>query len=90
LLRKACREFLPEKVLKRTDKLGFFTPLQEILKNEIKFVEAILSDSPWVERKLIQMDLERIKSNKSDGNTSERVWRSMSLTLWSRLFEVEL
>jgi asparagine synthase (glutamine-hydrolysing) len=90
LLREAGKEFLPEKVYNRTDKLGFFTPLQDILQKEIKFVEEILVDSPWVEKKMIQIDLEKIKSNKSDGDISERVWRAMSLTLWAKMFNVEL
>lgn len=90
LLREAGKEFLPEKVYNRTDKLGFFTPLQHILQEEIKFVEKILADSPWVEQKTIQLDLDMIRLKKSDGNISERVWRAMSLTLWANLFNVEL
>ncbi|MFN3998537.1 asparagine synthase (glutamine-hydrolyzing) [Algoriphagus sp.] len=90
LLREAGKKFLPEKVYKRTDKLGFFTPLQHILQDEIEFVSEILSDSPWVEKKMIQQDLEMIRSRKSNGNIAERVWRAMSLTLWAKIFNVEL
>lgn len=90
LLREAGKEFLPDKVYNRTDKLGFFTPLTEILQNEIKFVEEILAESPWVEKKMIEIDLEKIRFRKSNGEISERVWRAMSLTLWSRMFNVEL
>lgn len=90
LLREAGCEFLPEKVYNRTDKLGFFTPLQHILQEEINFVAEILADSPWVEQEMIQQDLEMIRSRKSNGNISERVWRAMSLTLWAKLFNVEL
>ncbi|MDO9551459.1 asparagine synthase (glutamine-hydrolyzing) [Rhodonellum sp.] len=90
LIRKAGKEFIPETVFKRKDKLGFFTPIHEMLHSEIDWVKEMVGSPTWVDGKVIQKDIDFYRSSGNSIEISERLWRTVSLACWSNLFNVKL
>jgi len=90
LIRKAGKEFLPEKVFKRKDKLGFFTPLNEMLSGDINWVEEKIGNVDWVNNQSVMNDIDSFKGVKKGADASERLWRILSLACWAKLFNVSI
>lgn len=90
LIRKAGKEFLPEKVFIRGDKLGFFTPQNEMLSKNIQWVEEMIGNVDWVNYQSIRNDIDSFKGPNKGVDTSERLWRILSLACWAKLFNVSI
>ncbi len=90
LIRKAGKEFIPDTVFKRKDKLGFFTPIHEMLHSEIDWVKERIGSPKWVDGKVINKDIEFYRGSGNSIEISERLWRTVSLACWSNLFNVNL
>ncbi len=90
LIRKAGKPFLPDKVIKRKDKLGFYTPIHEMLHIEIDWVHDMVGSPTWADAKVIAKDIEFYRGKKDSLEVSERLWRTVSLACWAKLFNVDL
>lgn len=90
ILREACRQYLPDIIYNRTDKIGFYTPL----------VDALMKDKEWVskqmgKRKLLVQDhqaalLAKLQSGKLNTPDALQIWRTMSLNIWMDQFKIEM
>lgn len=88
MLRESCREYLPDIIYNRTDKIGFYTPL----------IDAIYRDAKWVESNLAartllahgQRDMLIGKMNAKTLTTPDalQIWRAMSVNIWMNEFNV--
>lgn len=94
LLRKTCSDLIPEKVIKRKDKLGFFTPIHEMLSNEIDWVESVILDEKElhtiVDMEIIKSDIDFYRSRKIDNDISRRLWRVLSFCIWKKQFNISI
>lgn len=90
LIRKAGKEFLPDSIFKRKDKLGFFTPIHEMLRSEIDWVKEHVGSPTWVNYDIVSKDIEFYSREGMNMEISERLWRTVSLACWAKLFNVEL
>jgi asparagine synthase (glutamine-hydrolysing) len=94
ILREACEDFLPQSVLKRRDKIGFFTPLGAMLQAERHWVLAMLSDDyaralDLFNIKAIKALLEGvIQTHSSNIDDVLRVWRALSVRVWAETFSL--
>jgi asparagine synthase (glutamine-hydrolysing) len=88
LLREACRQYLPDEVYNRTDKIGFFTPL----------IDALYKDEKWVAEKLVARQtltqeyntilLGKLSAKTLDVPTALQLWRAVSVNIWMDVFNV--
>lgn len=84
LLVESTKEYLPEKILNRKDKMGFPVPLNLWMKDELKeFVISIFDQGP--EREYFNKDLVK-KSVESESQFGRKVWGLLSLELWYQEF----
>lgn len=90
LIRKAGKDFLPKAVLRRKDKLGFFTPIHEMLRHEINWVEEIVLTNFWTDFEVIKSDITFYKTNGASNERSQRLWRVLSLLTWVKLFRIKI
>ena len=94
-LREACADLLPQAVIDRTDKIGFHTPLQDLLKAEIDWVRswvcgeaaraAGLYDIGWIDARCTEL-----ANGVADGYGAGAVWRALVVMLWADAFKVDL
>lgn len=90
LIREAGKAYLPDKVLARRDKIGFYTPLGDMLFENIKFVERTILASDWNMGPLVSEDIELSKQRVSSHHRLQRLWRLTSLVVWAELFNVKM
>jgi asparagine synthase (glutamine-hydrolysing) len=86
LLKKVFKDEIPEKILKRRDKMGFPVPLKEWFGGPLKdFVHDIFSSEAAKTRGFY--DPKKILKNLNNSSQfSRKVWGLLSLELWHREF----
>jgi asparagine synthase (glutamine-hydrolysing) len=90
VLRNSMKGILPEEVRMRTDKMGFVTPQDLWLRNEMKdWVEDIFSSKSFRERKYFRpevvMNYWHLFCN-NNLNAGSAIWRWLCVELWLRKF----
>ncbi|MDB5255474.1 MAG: putative asparagine synthase, glutamine-hydrolyzing, partial [Chitinophagaceae bacterium] len=93
LLRRACADLLPDKVLKRKDKIGFYTPLQDMLKRDVLWIEKVLTSYKDIDKFIVpdvwKSDVAFFKSNEHSVERSLRLWRVLSFVVWMQTFQID-
>ena len=86
LFKRAIKGLLPDKVLNRTDKMGFPVPLQIWARDAAKdfFCDVLLSQRTR-ERGLYDMDVVE-QLIRQESNFSRVLWGLLQLELWHREF----
>lgn len=92
MLRLACRDLLPESVWKRKDKIGFYTPLQDILRKDILWIEEVLNSFKDIDTFIVpevwKSDVAFYKGKGESLERGLRLWRILSFVIWIRTFQV--
>ncbi len=92
MLRLSCRDLLPESVLKRKDKIGFYTPLHDILRKDIVWIEDVLHSFKDIDTFIVpevwKSDVAFYKGNGESLERGLRLWRILSFVVWVRTFHV--
>lgn len=89
-LREAMRETLPERILSRTDKIGFDTPQNKWFRSSLRgFISDIFNSEKFMTRKyfnpsFIRREFDYFCNGKK--NIKSNIWRCISLELWLRKF----
>jgi asparagine synthase (glutamine-hydrolysing) len=93
LLRRACADLLPDQVLKRKDKIGFYTPLHDMLKQDIVWIENILTSFKAMDKFIVpevwKSDVVFFKGNEKSIERSLRLWRVLSFVVWMKAFQID-
>ena len=94
ILRDACRDLLPAAVLERRDKIGFFTPLQNMLKAESEWVGRLVTDEyarglNLYDGEMIGSCLNAIAQGNGRSDAAHLVWRALSMRIWAEMFNVQ-
>ncbi len=90
LLREACREFLPDEVYNRTDKIGFYTPLIDALYRDEKWALEMLAACTFTTPEARDKMVSGLKSRKLNVPAALLIWRSISVSVWMNTFNVRL
>ena len=94
MLRLACADLLPDQVLKRKDKIGFYTPLHEMLKKDIVWIEQVLSSFEALDRFISsdvwKSDVAFYKGDEVSMEKGLRLWRTVSFVIWLRIFNINV
>lgn len=86
VFKKVIRPYLPEKILSRTDKMGFPTPLNQWLKAEAyDFVMDIFVSGKAQNRELVN-NKKVVQGIESEGEYSRKIWGLLCLELWQQEF----
>jgi asparagine synthase (glutamine-hydrolysing) len=86
LLKKAVRDVLPRKVLKRKDKMGFPVPLHLWARNRVRgYISDILLSSVCRNRGLFSPDQIKKLIDREE-EYGRRLWGILNLELWFRTF----
>lgn len=94
LLRETCKDIIPDMILNRKDKIGFYTPLQEMIQKEKEWVKNLLQDEfcrslNLFDLKIIREDFENIEKKALLANEAYlRIWRSLCIRVWAEMFNV--
>jgi asparagine synthase (glutamine-hydrolysing) len=90
ILREALRDLLPERVLQRTDKVGFQTPEANWLAGPLaSFAEEVLTTGACRARGYVDVDAARHSIRQQRRRAWEAgspLWRAVSLELWAQAF----
>jgi asparagine synthase (glutamine-hydrolysing) len=92
LLRESCGDLLPEPVLTRRDKIGFYTPMGDLLRAESEWVRSRIADDVAREIDVYAMPtvvaaLDSLSSGApARPDAAHVVWRSLSVRLWAEQF----
>ncbi|GAA4466972.1 asparagine synthase (glutamine-hydrolyzing) [Nemorincola caseinilytica] len=90
LLRVACREYLPDEVYHRTDKIGFYTPLVDALYRDEVWVKEQMAANTLLTPALNTELVQRLTARTLDVPSALYIWRSISVLLWAQQFHVQL
>jgi asparagine synthase (glutamine-hydrolysing) len=89
--RESLKEIVPDEIISRKDKIGFFSPGEQIwLRNDLKlFADEIFNSSAFLNRGIFNHRL--IKSAyrkylKGDSRTAKKLWQTLMTELWFRIF----
>jgi asparagine synthase (glutamine-hydrolysing) len=90
LLREAMRSFLPERISRRTDKVGFATPGSEwIAKNKT----ILASYLEWLPREILKVDAISARLSRATPSLPARMasalWRCVNLGAWWKIFQID-
>jgi asparagine synthase (glutamine-hydrolysing) len=88
LLRESCRQYLPQLVYNRTDKIGFYTPLINALQGDKKWVALQLEGSnSFTADHFHKLIAEKLTGHLSVGEALQ-IWRLLSLQIWKQIFNI--
>ena len=85
LLREATRDFLPDTIYTRTDKVGFATPEQAwLLEHDAAFKAYITPDlDEYFDTRLLLKNWDRMVRNAPNSDT-RKLWRMVNLGIWCK------
>jgi asparagine synthase (glutamine-hydrolysing) len=92
ILREAMRDYLPIEVYNRRDKIGFATPEDDWLRNEMKsYVEDIMfsrefKEMPFLNWKKFEKDY--LLFSKEGAAFEKTLWSILSIHLWLKKFNI--
>ncbi len=89
ILRDAMKDILPEKILKRNDKVGFGTPQNNWFRKPEwqKIINGVLSSKSFSARNIVDVNAAKelySKHLKGDINVAKDIWKWIHLELWFR------
>lgn len=86
IFKKAVKQFLPEAIYNRTDKMGFPTPLNQWIQGEAHdYVREILLSRAAINRELID-NRQVMHKIASESKFGRNIWGLLSLELWQQSF----
>ena len=84
LLREAAKKYIPENIYKRTDKVGFETPVEKWLQNhQITILDLISQQLDFINHKELKINFFKLLSQKPSF-----VLRLYSLAVWKKVFSI--
>ena len=88
MLRESCRQYLPEEVYQRTDKIGFYTPLADSLTRDKDWVLSNYKNINFIDRKY-KGELEtHLNSGHLSTPDALHIYRQLSVYLWMKEFNM--
>ncbi len=88
ILRESCRQYIPDKVYNRKDKIGFYTPLVNMLCKDENWVLSHFGKSGFLTTAHVNELSNKLKSKTLTINDALHIWRSISMDIWMKEFKV--
>ena len=90
ILRESCKQYLPDIIYNRTDKIGFFTPLIDALTKDEKWVAEQMHNRRILKEENVKTLLAKLSSKTLTIPDALQIWRSISVNIWMQEFNVPL
>jgi asparagine synthase (glutamine-hydrolysing) len=88
ILRESCRQYLPEIVYNRKDKIGFYTPLLNMLASDATWVTEQMRCSKLLTESHNNLLINKLKRKTLNINEALQIWRNISVNIWMRDFQI--
>ena len=88
ILRESCKQYLPELIYNRTDKIGFFTPLIDALTRDEKWVAAQMDSRHVLKTENKKALLSKLSAKTLTIPEALQIWRSISVNIWMDEFNI--
>ena len=88
ILRESCREYLPDEVYNRTDKIGFHTPLVDALNRDKEWVLKYFENINLVDKGFVAGLQRSLMAGNLDTPNALHIWRLLSVYIWMDEFKV--
>jgi asparagine synthase (glutamine-hydrolysing) len=88
ILRESCKQYLPDSVYKRKDKIGFYTPLVRSLIKEESWVTAQIQNNNLFKTEHTTELIHKLKKHTLTVNDALHIWRCLSIILWGKEYNV--
>ncbi len=88
ILRESCKEYLPDEVYRRTDKIGFYTPLADSFIRDKAWVAAKYQEVDFIDPAFHNTLANSIISGNLDTQNALLIWRQLSVSSWIKQFNV--
>lgn len=88
LLRESCKQYLPDIIYNRTDKIGFYTPLIDALAKDKEWVSAQLHSKPLLKSHITNELLNKLSAKTINVPEALQIWRSISAGVWMNEFNI--
>lgn len=89
ILRESCRQYIPDIVYNRTDKIGFYTPLVDMLSKDEGWVSSQLKENNLLTSERIGELTESLSQKRLSVNDALHIWRALSINIWKREFNIQ-
>lgn len=87
LIKTSFKDVIPEKIMRRKDKMGFPVPMDVWMKNDLfNFILNIFSDAKAAKRDYLNPDFDIHALITEDGKYSRKLWGFLCLELWQQEF----
>ncbi len=87
-MRESCKQYIPDIVYNRTDKIGFYTPLISALDKDKNWVALQIENSKLLNQKYFKELLNKLYSNTLNMEQALQIWRCLSLNIWSQEYKI--
>ena len=88
ILRESCKQYLPDLVYNRTDKIGFYTPLIDALTKDLDWVKTQLQTRHLLKDEYQQMLFDKLAGKALTVPEATQLWRSLSANVWMNEFRI--
>ena len=88
ILRESCKQYLPDIIYNRTDKIGFFTPLINALYNDKNWVALQIKNGKFLNPDILKSLLNQLASGTLNTSQALQIWRCLSVDIWMQRFEI--
>ncbi len=89
ILRESCKQYLPDIIYNRKDKIGFYTPLINMLDNDAQWISEKLKNNVSLTESYTAGLLQKLSQKKLNVNEALQIWRSISVNIWKKEFNIE-
>jgi len=89
ILRESCKDYLPDIIYNRKDKIGFYTPLVNMLDTDAEWVRSQLSGNNVLKAEHTSELLRKLDAKKLEVNEALQIWRSISVNIWKEQYHVK-
>ncbi len=89
ILRESCRQYIPEIVYNRKDKIGFYTPLVNMLAKDADWVSGKLKGNTLLTEAYTNELLSKLNAKNLNINEALQLWRALSLKIWKQQFNIK-
>lgn len=88
ILRESCKQYLPDSVYNRKDKIGFYTPLINALTRDGQWIKEKLAGNKLLKPETTTELLHKLENKTLNVNEALQIWRSLSVMLWKEEFNI--
>jgi len=88
ILRESCKQYLPDIVYNRTDKIGFHTPLTSLLKKDTTWVSQQLNECNLLKKEAVGTYTHRLNNHNINVSDALQIWRCISVHLWMKEYNI--